>query len=306
VAFEERRLEDLRRLNRLERRDEKPFEAVAAVSELSERAYSLFVRPVLRPLMNEGLAEWRRAFHPLRWQRWAVSDLNPLLWPLPALASVAKATRQAAPPENPYRRAENALSEALTAGLDLYRDLRDATMEALFFQIYGGLTAAGVVDGSGSAPPAVTDPRELPLVQDALAAIGKGGYPEAVALIGALVGRGAGRIPLARLELVDRIIQSDESLSQLPADTMRRIKAEQAVIAELEPERGLQALPKLLADPDDRRRVLDLLDEATAAIPPTAAQQEVVQRVRSILGGEATPPRLMKFSGASPAPAAAT
>jgi pimeloyl-ACP methyl ester carboxylesterase len=307
VAFEERRLEDLCRLNRLERRDEKPFEAVAAVSELSERAYSLFARPFLRTLVNEGLAEWRRAFHPLRWQRWAVSDLNPLLWPLPALASSVKATRRAAPPENPHRRAENALSEALTAGLDLYRDLRDATMEALFFQVYGGAIAAGVVDGSGGgAPPAVPDPRELPLVRDALAAIGTGGYPEAVALIGALVGRGAGRIPLARLELVDRFIRSDESISRLPADIVRRIKAEQAVIAELEPERGLQSLPKLLADPEDRRRALALLDEATAAVPPTPAQQEVVRRVRSVLGAGAASPRLAVLDGTSRETAGAT
>src|SRR5262249_14149234 len=41
VTIEERRLEDLRRLNRLERRDEKPFEVVAAVSAMGERAYTL-------------------------------------------------------------------------------------------------------------------------------------------------------------------------------------------------------------------------------------------------------------------------
>jgi hypothetical protein len=110
--------------------------------------------------------------------------------------------------------------------------------------------------------PAVRDPRELPLVRDALAAIGTGGYPEAVALIGALIGRGAGRIPLGRLELVERFIRGDEVLSRLPADAVRRIRAEQAVVAELEPERGLQSLPRLLADPADRRRVQALVAHA--------------------------------------------
>jgi pimeloyl-ACP methyl ester carboxylesterase len=289
VSIEERRLEDLRRLNKLERRDEKPFEVVAEVSAMTERAYTLFARPFVRPLVNEGTAELGRLFHPLRWQRWALSDLNPLLWPLPALASAVKARRQAAPPDNPCRQLEKAASDAITAGLDLYRDLRDATMETLFFQIYGGLAALGAIPGAAAeVQSASPDPRELPLVQDALAAIGTGGYPEALALIGALIGRGASRITLARLELVDRFIRGDEVLSQLPADAARRIKAEQAVVAELEPERGLYSLPRLLADPVDRQRALEVLDEAVAVVELTSEQQAMLDRIRGILEAAAT------------------
>jgi pimeloyl-ACP methyl ester carboxylesterase len=305
VTLEERRLEDLRRINRLERRDEKPFEAAAAVSDLTERAYTLFGRPFIRPLVNEGVAEWGRVFHPLRVQRWAVSDLNPLLWPLPALAAGVQASRQAAPPENPWRQVEQSASEMIVAGLNLYRDLRDAAMEALFFHINGGLLALSMVEGAGAeAAPAAPDPRELPLVQDALAAIGTGGYPEAVALIGALLGRGAGRIPLARLELVDRFIRADETLSGLPADAVRRIKAEQAVVAELEPERGLRSLPKLLANPEDRARVLALLDEAVVLVEMTPEQRAMLRRVRSVLGAETD--AAVQPDGAVREPAAAT
>jgi hypothetical protein len=179
-------------------------------------------------------------------------------------------------------------SEVITAGLDLYRDLRDAGMEALFFQIYGPPALLGVVPGSApEARSAVRDPRELPLVQDALAAIGTGGYPEAVALIGALIGRGAGRIPLGRLELVEHFIRGDEVLSRLPAEAVRRIKAEQAVVAELEPERGLQSLPRLLADPADRWRALAVLDKAVAAVEPTPEQRTILARIRGVLHGAA-------------------
>jgi pimeloyl-ACP methyl ester carboxylesterase len=285
VTIEERRLEDLRRINRLQRRDEKPFELVAEVSALSDKAYTLFGRPFIRPLVNETTAALGRAFHPLRWQRWALSDLNPWLWPLPALASFVKAGRHAAPPDNPFRQLEKAASDVITAGLDLYRDLRDAAMEALFFQIYGPPAALGVVSESApEAQPAGRDPRELPLVRDALAAIGTGGYPEAVALIGALLGRGAGPVPLARLELVERFIREDETLSQLPADAVRRLRAEQAVVAELEPERGLQSLPRLLADSWERKRVLTTLDEAVEAVEPTPQQQAMLERIRGVLG----------------------
>jgi hypothetical protein len=307
VTLEERRLEDLRRANRLGRKDEKPFEVVAAVSGVNERAYTLFARPFIRPLANAGLAEWAAAFHPLRWQRWALSDLNPFLWPLPALASGVKAGRRAVPPDNPYRRLERAIAGVITAGLDLYRDLRDAAMEALFFQIYGPAVVLGMVpEAAPEARPAVQDPRELPLVRDALAAIGTGGYPEAVALIGALIGRGAGRIPLGRLELVERFIRGDEVLSRFPADAVRRLRAEQAVVAELEPERGLQSLPRLLADPADRQRVLALLDETAAAVEPTTAQRAMLQRIRAGLDTGAARPLPEGHDGASREPVGTT
>jgi len=307
VTIEERRLEDLLRLNRFERRDEKSFEVVAEVSGLSERVYNLFVRPFIRPLMNEGTAELGRVFHPLRWQRWAISDLNPFLWPLPALATTVKNHRRAAPPDNPYRHLEKAGSDTLTAALNLYRDLRDATMEALFFQIYGPPAALGVVEQStAEASPPLLDPRELTLDQDALAAIGTGGYPEAVALIGALIGRGAGRIPVSRLELIERLIQSDKVLSKFSDDTIRRIKAEQAVVAELEPERAMQSLPKLLADPADRRRALAVLDQAVAAVRPTPEQQAVIDRIRGVLAAETARPQPEEGNGIHRQPTGAT
>src|SRR5215831_8298958 len=53
VEFQERSLEDVAaRLNRFQRADEKPFEAVAAVSEFNQRAYELFAQPLVRSLSN--------------------------------------------------------------------------------------------------------------------------------------------------------------------------------------------------------------------------------------------------------------
>ena len=86
VEFHELRLEDVAaRLNRLQRIDEKPFEAVAAISEFNQRAYELFAQPFVQAMSNEFAASMGRRFHPLRLQRWAFSDLNPwLAWLAPA------------------------------------------------------------------------------------------------------------------------------------------------------------------------------------------------------------------------------
>src|SRR4029453_17650191 len=55
VEFEERRLEDVvQRLNRFQRTDEKPFKAVAAISEFNQRAYELFVRPLVQATSSES------------------------------------------------------------------------------------------------------------------------------------------------------------------------------------------------------------------------------------------------------------
>ncbi len=99
VSFVERRLEEIgAHLNRFKRADEKPFEAVSAVSEFNQRAYELFARPLLQSLSNEYSAKLSREFHPLRFQRWAISDLNPLLWWLGPAAEAVKAQRQAVGP----------------------------------------------------------------------------------------------------------------------------------------------------------------------------------------------------------------
>ncbi len=64
VQFHERRLEEVvKRLNRLERQDEKPFEAVAALSEFNQRAYELFAQPFVQALGNEATAKLSRQFH---------------------------------------------------------------------------------------------------------------------------------------------------------------------------------------------------------------------------------------------------
>jgi hypothetical protein len=306
VALEERRLEDLRRINRLERKDEKPFAVVATLSEAVERLYTLFVRPLLRPLVTEGMAARARAFHPLRWQRWAVSDLNPFLWPLAPLAATVKSGRQPAPPDNPYRRAEKAVSETVIAALDLYRDLRDAATEALFYLVYGPLALLGAGDQAKSGTLAARDPRELPLVKEALTAIGTGGYAEGVALTAALLGTVAGPIPLARLELTDRILRADRVLSELSPDAWRRIKAEQAVVAELEPEAGLRSLPKLLPGAKERWRVLALVDEVAATVELAPKQREMLARIRDVLGAEAARHGADVPNGAGAHPAAAT
>ena len=144
------------------------------------------------------------------------------------------------------------------------RDVRDAVSEAAFFQIYGSLFSLqhadpmGVQDRGGAGR---TDPRTLPVVQQALESIAEGGYPEAVARVGALLTRGQATIPLAQIELRAGLMEDYAALlPKLSQEERRRIRGQQEVIVAFEPERALEALPALLPDPADRARLLILLE----------------------------------------------
>ena len=286
-SFREVRLEDMRNLNRLERKDEKPFEVVAEVSLLNEKAYSLFGRPIVKSMVNEKTAELGRNLHSLRVQRWFFSDFNPVMWPVAAMASTVKGGRKPVEAGNPWHKLEAMGAEMITASWNFYRDMRDATSESLFFRIYGSMIALGA---SGDVKPAgpveeKPDPREMPFAREALAQIEKGGYPEALARIGALLGQCAGPIPLHRLAMTDEFIKSDKVLSKISEDEARRLRSEAGVMVLLEPERTLSALPALLSGKEDRERTLQILEWGLSLEGITKEQRDMGNRIMELLKG---------------------
>jgi pimeloyl-ACP methyl ester carboxylesterase len=292
VDFVERRLEDvMQRLNRFERADEKPFEAAAAISEFNQRAYELFAQPLAQAMANERGAELQKNFHSLRFQRWAVSDLNPWLWWLGPTASMIKVQRRALGADRPGRKAERIISECVSASLDYYREVRDAMSEAAFFQTYGHMFSFYIA-GKHEAEERkrITDPRELSFVREALASIAKGGYAEALARVGALLTPGEQTIPLAQNELKTELIADYASLiPELSADQRRRVRGGQEVIVQYEPERALETLPQLLPERAERERLLMLIETLFAGprmqqIERTPEQLAMLKRIRGVLG----------------------
>jgi pimeloyl-ACP methyl ester carboxylesterase len=309
VNFVELRLEDVvPKLNRYQRRDEKPFEVLRSISEFNQSAYELFARPLVKAWSNEPAAQLLRALHPLRFQRWALSDLNPAMsWLAPA-AQAVQAQRLALAADHPARRVEAAASELMSAALDGYRELRDAGSEAAFFHLYGNLFAFQHAEDSGAdgQAPQAGSPRELPLVQRTLATVAQGGYPEALARVAFLLAHRDEPLPLSRLQLAHDLIEEyRDLLPELPPEEVRRIGGEQEIIARFEPEQAVETLPALLTGKKDRERLLTLLDRVLAdrrvqRIQPSAQQKAMLTRIRGMLAVRGTrAPRL-------PAPATST
>ncbi len=303
VEFVEHTLEEVsKRLNRFERKDEKAFEAVAKVSEFNQKAYELFAQPLVQQMSNETTARLGRTLHPLRMQRWAISDINPWLgWLAPAAAFV-KSQRKAAGPENPLRQLEMAGSGILSATLTYYRAVQDAISEAAFFQLYGHMFANLMADRSPSlAREQAADARQAETVRAALAQIADGGYPAAVARIAFLLkDKGDKPLPLSRLHLKAEMIKDyADLLPETTPDEQRRIRGTQEIIVGESLEAALATLPKLLTEPADAARLETLLeklmqDERILSAKPTAAQKGVLARIRKALGYRSLPPPVAK------------
>ena len=266
VTLHERKLEDLKRMQKFDRLDEKPFEAVAALSELTERAYELLVRPAVREATPEWLARLLREWHPLRVQRWWFSDRNPMLMPLPYLAALARANRRPRAPDNAGRRAERLFSAYVSASLDLYRDLRDAAREAAFFEVYGNMLSLQMADQRDVIRKQTRfDPRALPAVRQVLDEIDQGGLPEAIIRTGILVAKaGGGKRRLAQMEHTRDLLAPTGVLRHIDEDQFRQLLHEQTLVVEFEPVQAKRSLPKLMRNASDREklnRVFDSLEE---------------------------------------------
>jgi hypothetical protein len=57
------------------------------VSEINLALYRMFAQPMVRAMVSEPAAEWLRRLHPLRLQYELLSDKNPWLAPVTAMAA---------------------------------------------------------------------------------------------------------------------------------------------------------------------------------------------------------------------------
>jgi pimeloyl-ACP methyl ester carboxylesterase len=309
VEFREHRLEDIAAyFNRFKRADEQPFEAVAAISDFNQRAYEMFVQPLVESISNEMSARLLREFHPLRFQNWSLSHLNPWLSWLEPAAQAVTAHRQPLDADHPLRRSENAGSALISASLELYRAMRDATTEATFFTIYANMFSLYLAEKHQAqvrAAEVAADPRELPFVKEALASIAEGGYNEAFARVAYLLMRKGEPLPLSRLVMRKELAAAyARYLPELPLDQWRRIRGEQEIIARYEPEQALGTLPALLDNRADRERLLTLLDKLMAdervqRAKPTPEQLAMLERIRAVLSGKPARERSLAAVGKS-------
>lgn len=263
VRFEKRQMEDISEFDD-GIADEEPFGPVNQISRINDAAYKIFVSPWLKHLINEPAAECIRQLHPLRMQRYTVSDRNPLCRPIKDLARLARSQRKIVPQDNPFVQYEEYLSDMMKINLDLFRDLRDASQEFVFKSVYDtpwmktffGATRDAAEDApmTGREIFRATEKEKVRLRKLAE----KGGFVEAgIRLIQAVAG---GDLSLDSYELAaaETIIQNSTRLSRLTPEQYKEINREQAHILHAVPRKALTSLAKMELNSRDKKRLYDM------------------------------------------------
>jgi hypothetical protein len=162
----------------------------------------------------------------------------------------------------------------------------------MFFQTYGNVFSLYLADkheAEERAAERIAEPRDLPVVKEALASIEEGGYAEAVARVGALLARRGAPLPLARLAMKQELAtEYRHLLPDVAPDAWRRIRGEQELIVRYEPERAAATLPILLRNPADRERLITLArtllaDERLQRSKPSSEQIATLEHIGETL-----------------------
>jgi hypothetical protein len=253
VSFVELRLEDIiARLNRFKRTDERPFEAVKAVSEFNQRAYELFGRPLVQGTVERVRREALARVSPAAFA--ALVDFGPQ--PRAVVARTDGGGREGTASGD---RAGKSRPQARVGGIGA---------DKRFSRLLSRLARRGGRShllrnlrqpvrllprrrkGHRNRRAAGGRPRDLPFVKKALASIDKGGYAEALARVAFLLAHEDKPLPLSRLQLAHELIEEYRGfLPQLAPDELRRIGGEQEIIARYAPDKAVETLSVLVVEP---------------------------------------------------------
>jgi pimeloyl-ACP methyl ester carboxylesterase len=284
ASFEQRDIASIPGLDG-SRADEKEFAAIARLSEWASETYELTVRPLVQGLVTPAVAEAMVKGHPLRQRRYFFSDSNPWMRAVKPIADQVRAQRQPVAPDNPFSSLEELVANQIQQGWDLYRDTRDAMFELAFHTVWG---AWWVKELAKTLPTrsAVHDFMKFPEVKAAIERVEIGGYAEAVIRMLVMMAHARGAVRQSRLARSNQILMTQEPFaSMLPAERSHIIH-EQTMIVDFAMMQARQSLPKLIPDPADRQKAIDLILDVAGSVDemsaPTIAMFEQLQFILQV------------------------
>jgi hypothetical protein len=294
MRCEARTLDDIRALNG--NRDDRLFAAAAQVSKANLALYQDFVQPLVRAVANPAAAKMINDLHPLRLQYSLFSSKNPFMAPVPALAAQAKQDRKPVNPDNPLLRLQELFSKQVTAGFDLWRDMRDSVAERMFLTVYSTRAvqaAAGLHDETkASSKKAARNPLHQQMLDARIAElksrISTGGLHEALIRSALYIGMIRGRVDERGFGMIKRIRESREG-NVLSLAEFKKMVREQFFMLLLDQKAAVGAIPALLpADPVLRRDALDLIQRVLSASGELKGEAIArLEEVRALFSGDA-------------------
>mgnify|MGYP002780353014 CR=1 FL=1 len=285
VELKERTIADIRA--RSGEATNEAFPAVAKLSEVNQGIYDVLAAPVIRQLATERSAELRRQLHPMRLRRSLLSDRNPFMAPVAALAGMARRNRAAAAPDNMFLAWERMWADGVERAIDGWRDARDAATETAFHAMYGWLAALGVAGEAeeAAARAQAPDTASAPEVRAALARIAEGGYAAAVIRMMILLAQARGAVRRSRLARSNALLEGESPFREMTPAARAEMIREQTVICTVAAAEALATLPKLVPAIADRRRALAVVEGVAGPEEELGdAAKAMLESLRTALG----------------------
>jgi hypothetical protein len=148
--LESRNLDDIRALGTNSSEDNLKFATANRVSEINNGLYRTLMQPLVRAMVTPMSAEAMRKNNAHRRRYAAFSDAAPMSQEVAQLAEAVRAHRQNVSDDNPFRRLEHSIAEAIETALKTCGGMRDMFNEAAFHAIYGNPIVQASVGMLGS------------------------------------------------------------------------------------------------------------------------------------------------------------
>lgn len=274
--------------------DEMPFHAAQAVSRVNDHLYRTLAAPWIKASATEGWAESLRQLHPLRMQRYLLSDLNPWMIPVKTWAGAIKKNgwRRPVADDHRLRQSEDRFSEAVIDTIERWCALRDRMSEVFFRAIYESPWMKWFY------PLDSTEAHEAEIQLEALRrqdadhwrkAMDQGGFAEAVIRMILALMLADRDVARKGYQLAGRLFQTEPRLKRIERAQLKSIILYQARILQTDTNLAIETLPALLPTPEDRRQAMELLNAAIqdAGRPLNPQEQTVLKRIGAVLGPEA-------------------
>ena len=172
---------------------------------------------------------------------------------------------------------EKVFAESIESQLNLYRDMRDAMTELLFFSMYSSPVVKSLTKPlDKDHKPKNIDVREYPEIRMALSLMEVGGVPEAVVRMLHLITKARGYVRRTRLERELQTLQRSHFPDLKNEEPLSHLIHQQSLIVDFEPKLALESLHVLLDTAEKKKEALDLVMEVAGprdTMHPNALRQ---------------------------------
>ena len=296
MRCETRTLDDIRALGGNDAADERRFATAARVSEINLAFYRTFAQPMVCAMVSKPMAEWLRRLHPLRLQYELLSDKNPWLAPVAAIAQAVRKKRQpAAAADNPFLAVQETVSEQIVAGLNAWRDGVETLAERTFLTIYGnpllqvavGIDPADTRRQRKAAKMPLHDQLVETRIADLKSRVATGDVREGTIRALLYVGIPRAAVDARGFEAIRRLRAVRDDVQRPTLAEFKRMVHDQAFILLLDQEAAVAALPDLIPDAKSRRSTVAAVHQVLGAGGEiTGEVAERLQRIARVLGVE--------------------